>query len=362
MPLSATYRLGESLIDNKWPKDLCVYTIRFFPERAGKSLPSLSFIAPFSTGNSICNHIHEENTLIDYLRDKERADHICPLCKIGAKRLKLESSDPNEWKRPDTKGTEKTFTTEIFTSQIKGLLTPIEMKGMAKFCNGLQTSGESALKNRQAENQDIIIAYDITNDKRGITGFAMFNKGIDNRMRIDTEKLKEIFDQLSFKIAENDWEKASEFILDYILDEREYQYDVNETEKPGYKKELETVYGDLKNYLVGYQGSLDEIAEWMLTVDSEKVEEEGIGILFIHLICVDSAFKKMGISKGIFRGLRKEVVEWATKKEFVDARMRLQPVDESVQEMYEAFGFKEEESGEMITPNLLEKKLSIENY
>ena len=260
--LSATHRLGKTLIDTALQQDLCVYTIKLFPSQVENPLPSLSFIAPFNTGESICGHIHEEKRLISYLRNKESGAHICSLCKIGI--LKRRKVDVEEWIRKNRK-----FTTEIFSPGTEKPFDEEQMKRLIGFCEKLNPEFALMKFEGKLKNVYMIFAYDISDlPKKSIVGFAFFTKGVtqiytENPLYHEKTKdelqdlVQEIWEQRQFDTnwgKLHEWfffEKATKFVVDYIIDDRKTRYDKEDVERRSveYVSDFENLKNELSTYI-----------------------------------------------------------------------------------------------------------------
>lgn len=407
VPISVTHKIDNSVLRNKWPEDLSIHTLRFFPKQSGNTLPALSFLAPRSTGESICEHMHDTEDLIGYLQNKHESAHACPQCEIEGRigdqnggKKKKPKVEIEIWERPASKElgppSPRRFTTEVYDPENKGALYFQDVFGtLPKFCDDLEAYSLRLFKNRnEKERHWLILAKDITNQKNPIVvGFAFFTEKIGRKAMIlgglNREDLERIFHDNEWTIPkdpddEERWKDGASIILDYMSTRTKLygkfrsrkNIDTTDPDYGEYKEKLENLTQVLMQNLVWVNqdpnvrmviNNMEAVAHWMLTYKAiilkTKVFEEAL--IFVTLICADPKYKGMGVSKGIFRRLQKRVIEVAeAETEETMAAIELEPVEKQ-KDLYRFYGFVpvdwiEMEGKEIWTSgNLMVQKLNI---
>jgi len=367
VPISVTHKIDNSVLRNKWPEDLSIYTLRFFPKQSGNTLPALSFLAPRGTGDSICEHMHDTEELIGYLQNKHESAHVCPQCEIegrignqnGGKKPKVEIET---WERPPNKTlglpNPRRFTTEVYDPK-SDVLDNEDIETLAKFCGRLAELAVPLFKNRnEKEDHWLILAKDITKRRKATVGFAFFTEKLVKETIIlgglNKKGLEQIFKEKKWrkpnlpsnpKVGEERWEQAASFIVDY-MNERKKQFD---TKDDDYQEEFDDliqdihynfIYVDDPMYKTLYD-QLKPITQWMLTYKPIVLEKKAVtkALIYVNLICADPKYYFMGVSKGVFRRLQKRVIELAeTKPVDTIAVIELQPAEEH-KGLYKSYGF-----------------------
>jgi len=407
VPISVTHKIDNSVLRNKWPEDLSIHTLRFFPKQSGNTLPALSFLAPRSTGDSICEHMHDTKKLISYLQNKHESEHACPQCEIeekignknGKKKAKPEveerkkkaKPEVEEWERKnDILGTRR-FTTKVYDPN-SNVLDNEDIEALAKFCVGLEDYSMPLLTNRNEKKKHwLILANDITELQKQTVGFAFFTDEVMMETmilgRLNRRELEDIFYENDWILPsardhEERWRWGAFVILDYVNDRTKIFAKGIDTADPDYEEykfELSYLTQTLRFNLDWPDQDIEipdeqweEIAHVMLTYKAIVLVKKVVtkALIFVNLICADPKYKGMGVSKGVFRRLQKRVIELAqTGPADTIAVIELTPVKER-KPLYESYGFVPLDEREDINfPNkakwtsgdLMKKELDIAN-